>query len=51
MQRKGAREYDRKRSKAVYADMRKECLKGKEYIHFIDKWNEYIKYLNNNLNI
>lgn len=35
----------------IKADMRKKCLKGKEYIHFIGKWNEYIKYLNNNLNI
>ena len=35
----------------IKADMRKKCLRGKEYIHFIGKWNEYIKYLNNNLNI
>ena len=35
----------------IKADIRKKCLRGKEYIHFIGKWNEYIKYLNNNLNI
>lgn len=29
----------------VNADMKKKMLKGKEYIHYIGKWNEYIKYL------
>lgn len=30
-------------------DMAKSMLKGKEYIHSIGKWNEYIKYLKQNL--
>lgn len=29
----------------VRADMRLKCLKGKEYIHSIGLWEEYIKYL------
>lgn len=29
----------------IKADMALKCLKGKEYIHSIGKWNEYIKYL------
>ena len=29
----------------IKADMKKKCLKNKEYIHSIDKWNEYLKYL------
>lgn len=29
----------------VKADMKKKMLKGKEYIHSIGLWNEYIKYL------
>lgn len=34
----------------IKADMKLKCLKGKEYIHYIGKWNEYIKYLNTELN-
>lgn len=30
----------------IKADMKKKCLKAKEYIHSIGKWNEYINYLN-----
>ena len=33
----------------IKADMRLKGLKGKEYIHAIGKWNEYIKYLEKNL--
>lgn len=29
----------------VNADMKKKMLKGKEYIHYIGKWSEYIKFL------
>lgn len=29
----------------IKADMKLKCLKGKEYIHSIGKWNEYIQYL------
>ena len=29
----------------IKADMRKKCLKGKEYIHSIGKWDEYIRFL------
>ena len=29
----------------IKADMKKKCLKSKEYIHSIGKWNEYINYL------
>ena len=29
----------------IKADMKLKGLKGKEYIHSIDKWNEYIEYL------
>ena len=30
-------------------DIAKTCLKTKDYIHYIGKWNEYIKYLEVNL--
>lgn len=30
-------------------DMKLKCIKGKEYIHSIGKWKEYIKYLNKEL--
>lgn len=30
----------------IKADMKKKCLKSKEYIHAISKWSEYIDYLN-----
>lgn len=33
----------------IKADMTLKGLKGKEYIHSINKWSEYIEYLNNNL--
>ena len=33
----------------IKADMALKGLKGKEYIHSIGKWNEYIKYLEENL--
>lgn len=29
----------------IKADMKKKCLKSKEYIHSISKWNEYINHL------
>ena len=29
----------------IKADMKKKCLKNKEYINSIGKWNEYLKYL------
>lgn len=32
----------------IKADMRLKCLKGKEYIHSIGRWEEYINYLENN---
>lgn len=34
----------------IKADMALKGLKGKEYIYSIGKWNEYIKYLERNLN-
>lgn len=33
----------------IKADMKLKGLKGKEYIHSIGKWDEYIKYLEKNL--
>lgn len=33
----------------IKADMALKGLRGKEYIHLIGKWNEYIKYLQANL--
>lgn len=33
----------------IKADMRKKMLKGKEYIHSMGLWNEYIKYLKENI--
>ena len=33
----------------IKADMVLKGLKGKEYIHSIGKWNEYIEYLKTNL--
>lgn len=32
----------------IKADMVLKGLKGKEYIHSLDKWNDYIEYLNDN---
>lgn len=34
----------------IKADMALKCLKGKEYIHSIGKWNEYINYLQEEMN-
>lgn len=33
----------------IKADMKKKGLRGKEYIHSIGKWDEFIKYLEKNL--
>lgn len=33
----------------IKADMAKKCLKPKEYIHSIGKWNDYINYLRKEL--
>lgn len=33
----------------IKVDMGIKCLKNKEYIHSIGKWDDYIKYLENNL--
>ena len=33
----------------INADMALKGLKGKEYIHSIGKWNEYLNYLQKNL--
>lgn len=33
----------------IKSDMAKKCISGKEYIHSINKWNEYIEYLQKNL--
>ena len=35
----------------IKADMAKKCLKPKEYIHSIGKWNDYINYLRKELKI
>lgn len=35
----------------IKTDMVKKGLKAKEYIHSIGKWDEYIKYLEENLNL
>ena len=34
----------------IKADMKLKGLKGKEYIHSVDKWNEYIEYLRKCIN-
>ena len=34
---------------AMKLDMAKKGLKGKDYIHSIGKWNEYLSYLNKNI--
>lgn len=34
----------------IKADMRLKGLKNKEYIHSIGKWNEYIKFLQKEIN-
>ena len=33
----------------IKSDMRLKCVKGKEYIYMIGKWNEYLKYLENEI--
>lgn len=35
----------------IKADMAKKCLKPKEYIHLIGKWNDYINYLRKELKV
>ena len=35
----------------IKADMTLKCLKGKEYIHSIGKWNDYINYLRKELKV
>lgn len=35
----------------IKADMAKKCLKTKEYIHSIGKWNDYINYLRKELKV
>lgn len=35
----------------IKADMAKKCLKPKEYIHSIGKWNDYISYLRKELKV
>ena len=33
----------------IKADMKLKCLKGKEYIHSIGQWDNYINYLSKEL--
>lgn len=33
----------------IKSDMRLKCVKGKEYIYKIGKWDEYLKYLENEI--
>lgn len=33
----------------IKADMRLKCVKSKEYIYIIGKWDEYLKYLENEI--
>ena len=40
---------NKKKLENIKADMKLHCLKSKEYIHFIGKWDDYLKYLKNNL--
>ncbi len=35
----------------IKADMALKCVSGKNYIHSIGKWDEYIKYLNENIGV
>lgn len=35
----------------IKADMRLKCVKGKEYIYMIGKWDEYLKYLEKEITI
>ena len=34
----------------IKSDMKKKCLKNKEYIHSISKWDDYLKYLEKEIN-
>ena len=34
---------------SIKADMKLKGLKGKEYIHSIGKWNDFIEYLEKNI--
>lgn len=36
---------NKKKQEEIKADMKKCMLKGKEYIHYIGKWDSYLKYL------
>lgn len=38
------------RSKDIKAEMRKSMLSGKEFIHYVGFWNEYLEYLKKELN-
>ena len=33
----------------IKSDMRLKCVKGKEYIYMISKWEEYLRYLENEI--
>ena len=35
---------------SIKVEMKKNCIKGKEYIHYCKKWKEYIKYLETEVN-
>lgn len=35
----------------IKSDMRLKCVKGKEYIYMIGKWDEYLKYLEKEITI
>lgn len=44
------KKFNQFKGKDMWAIQKKEALKSKEFIHKINLWNEYIKYLNNNIN-
>ena len=33
----------------IKTDMKLKCVKGKDYIYMIGKWNEYLQYLDDNI--
>ena len=33
----------------IKTDMKLKCVKGKDYIYIIGKWNEYLQYLDDNI--
>lgn len=35
----------------IKSDMKKKCLKGKEYIHSIGRWDDYLKYLEKEIEV